>query len=382
MSSQSRASLNWSLVVLASFLLQVVPAQGQNFVWAKQMGGPPFSNQAWGVAVDASGNVYTTGEFRGTADFDPGPGVFNLTSLGPAVGSGTPNIFVSKLDSAGNFVWARQMGGVDRANAFGIALDGSGNVYTTGRFLGTVDFDPGPGTFNLTSISSINLGDIFVSKLDSAGNFVWAMQVGGDLGYGWDVALDVSGNVYTTGVFRGTSDFDPGPGVFNLTSGAVSDIFVSKLDSVGNFVWAKKMGGGSTQFPMGVAVDVSGNVYTTGLFLVSPTDFDPGPGVFSLTPAESSDIFVSKLDSAGNFVWAVEMGGGFAVESRVVVDGSDNVYTTGTFIKSFDFDPGPNTFILTSAGGADIFVSKLGPCTSGPPPRPLPGAGRPPCSGP
>ena len=97
--------------------------------------------------MDGAGNVYTTGWFGGTADFDPGAGTSNLTSVG------SKDIFVSKLDSAGNFVYARQLGGTQPGDFrnIPIAVDGSGNVYTTGPFTGTVDFDPGAGTSNLTS---------------------------------------------------------------------------------------------------------------------------------------------------------------------------------------------------------------------------------------
>ena len=99
-------------------------------------------------------------------------------------------------------------------------MDASGNVYTTGYFQGTVDFDPGAGTFNLTSAG---LQDIFISKLDAAGNFVWAKQLGGTLNdVGYSIALDTSGNVYTTGFFRDTVDFDPGAGTFNLTPAGIT----------------------------------------------------------------------------------------------------------------------------------------------------------------
>jgi hypothetical protein len=321
-----------------------------NFVWAKQMGGPG-GDFGFPIAVDAAGNVYTTGHFQGTADFDPGPGTFNLTSAGEY------DIFVSKLDSAGNFLWAKQMGGTGYADGYGIALDVAGNVYTTGYFHGTADFDPGPGTFNLTSAGN---RDIFVSKLDSAGNFVWAKQIGGTAqpeGHG--IAVDAVGNVYTTGDLNGTADFDPGPGTFNLTSTGSNDIFVSKLDSAGSFVWAKQMGGTSEDYSLGLAVDAAGNVYTTGQFQ-GTADFDPGPGIFNLTSAGEYDIFVSKLDSAGNFLWAKQMGGTtWDAGTGIAVDAAGNVYTTGWFAGTADFDPGPGTFNLTSAGADDIFVSKL-----------------------
>ncbi len=253
-----------------------------NFIWAKRMW-----RTGRGIAVDIAGNVYTTGYFNGTGDFDPGPGTFNLTS------AGVWDIFVSKLDSAGGFVWAKRMGGTEPDWGFGIAMDATGNVYTTGYFEGTVDFDPGPGTFNLTSASSWE--DVFVLKLDGAGNFVWAKRMGGTgVDAGWDIAVNGAGNVYTTGHFQGTTDFDPGPGTFNLTSAGSTDIFVSELDSAGDFVWAKSMGGTSGDYSRGIAVDGAGNVYTTGHFQ-GTGDFDPGPGTFNLTSAGNSDIFVSKL---------------------------------------------------------------------------------------
>ncbi len=320
-------------------------------VWAKQIGGTS-SEVGYGIAVDSLGNVYTTGYFAGTVDFDPGEGVFNLTSVG------NKDIFISKLDNAGNFVWAKQMRGPSYDLELSIAVDSSSYVYTTGGFTGIVDFDPGPETFILTSIG---YGDVFVSKLDSAGNFVWAKQMGGpndDVAV--DIATDRLGNVYTTGYFRRTVDFDPDMAeTFNLTSIGNRDFFISKLDSDGNFVWAKRIGSStSNDQGLGIALDISGNVITTGIFH-GTADFDPGEGTSNLT-SDGTDIFVSKLDSDGNFVWAKRMGGeNNDIGQAIAVDISGNVYTTGFFRGTADFDPGAGVFNLTSVGDEDIFVSKL-----------------------
>jgi len=343
-------ALSILLILVSPFLGDGRGAAQPTFMWAKQMGG---ASSDWGssIAVDGSGNVYTTGNFRDTADFDPGIGTFNMTSVG------FQDIYVSKLDSSGNFVWAKQMGGTSSDRAPSIALDGSGNVYTTGFFVDTADFDPGAGTFNMISAG---INDIFVSKLDALGNFVWAKQMGGaaiDLCF--SIAIDGSGNVYTTGYFQDTADFDPGTGTFNMTSVGFQDIYVSKLDSSGNFVWAKQMGGASIDWGFSIAVDDSGNVYTTGNFR-DTADFDPGIGTFNMISAGINDIFVSKLDALGNFVWAKQMGGAAGNEGfSIAVDGSGNVYTTGKFSGTSDFDPGASTFNMTSAGSFDIFVSKL-----------------------
>ncbi|MEP6728395.1 MAG: SBBP repeat-containing protein [Bacteroidota bacterium] len=344
-----------------------------DFIWAAQMGGPsnPGSNSDLGraIAVDGAGNVYTAGVFSGTADFDPGAGVYNLDSYDAFGQSG----FVSKLDAGGNFVWAKQLTGVLNVVAFSIAIDGSGNVYTTGIFYSTTDFDPGPAIYNLTPPEDNNY-DVFICKLNASGNFVWAKQIGSahivgsslwDMSYG--IAVDAAGNVYTTGTFPGTVDFDPGPGVYNMTAagtlGAL-DIFISKLDTDGNFVWAKQIGGAYTEVAYAITVDAAANVYTTGYYTGS-ADFDPGPGIYSLTTTggnanSDADIFVSKLDAAGNFVWAETVGGlGFDYGNAIAVDAGQHVYVTGTFAFTADFDPALAQYDLVSSGNDDVFVLKL-----------------------
>jgi len=184
------------------------------------MGGTA-TNSGWSITVDASGNVYTIGYFYGTADFDPDTGTTNLTSAGSA------DIFVQKLDSAGNFIWAKQMGGTATDYGRSIMIDASGNVYITGQFLGTVDFDPGAGVANLSSEGSF---DIFVQKMDASGNFIWARQMGGaGDDNGRSIGIDTSGNIYTTGFFQDTADFDPSAQTAYLTTVGFSDIFVQKM---------------------------------------------------------------------------------------------------------------------------------------------------------
>ena len=257
-----------------------------NLVWVRRLGGAQLDSAA-GLTVDVAGNVYTVGAFAGTVDFDPGPGTFNLTS------SGSGDAFVSKFDADGNFVWARHLGGTANDFPGSVAVDASGNVHTAGTFAATADFDPGPGTFNLTSAGGP--GDAFISKLDNAGNFVWAKRVGGTaLDFGNGVAVDRNGNVYTVGSFQGTSDCDPGAGAFNLTSAGSTDVFVSKLDAAGNFVWAGQFGGTSGENALGATIGSGGALYTVGNFS-NTADFDPGAGTFNLSPADGGDAFLSKL---------------------------------------------------------------------------------------
>ncbi len=325
-----------------------------NLIWAKRLGGADY-DYGRSVAINNAGEVYVAGSFEGTADFDPGAGTFNLSS------SGDEDAFIIKLDASGNFIWAKHFVGISNNEAHSAAVDAFGNVYITGNFQGTVDYDPGPGTFGLTALGTI---DIFITKLDVFGNFIWAKQFGGVStgGRGNSITVDASGNVYTTGFFRGTVDFDPGIGAFNLTSAgtpASNDIFISKLDAFGNLIWAKHFAGISGDEGHSLVVDTSGNVYAIGEFQ-GTADFDPGPGTFNLTSAGSSSIFITTLSASGNFIWARRFGEtSVNVGYSIAVDASRNVYATGFFQDTADFDPGPGTFNLTSAGVADVFVLKL-----------------------
>ena len=137
-----------------------------------------------------------------------------------------------------DLAWAQVMSGNTYSEGRSITTDGAGNVYTTGYFTKTVNFDPKAGTVMLTSSGS---NDIFVSKTDASDNLIWAKKLGGTgSDYGYSISVDAAGNVYTTGCFTGTADFDPGSGVFNLTSAGGFDIFISKLDASGNFAMGEK----------------------------------------------------------------------------------------------------------------------------------------------
>lgn len=327
--------------------------QGLKFEWVKQLCGES-SVQSNSIVVDPTGNAYSTGNFSGTVDFDPGNNIYNLTSYGSI------DVFISKVDANGNFVWAKSFGEFEEEDGVSIAVDLTGNVYLTGYFTGTVDFNPGSGVYNLTATG---LQDIFILKLNEAGSFVWAKKIGGgsyDISNG--ITIDSESNVLLTGCFSGNVDFNPGSGNYFLTTAGYQDIFVLKLNSNGNFVWAKQFVGSNQNISYSIAVDHNDNVYTTG-YIMESVDFDPGSNTYYLTPVGGIghlDIFISKLDASGNFVWAVRMGGSSDdVGYSVHIDNDGNVLSTGQFMGIADFDPGSGNQYLSSSGGTDIFVSKL-----------------------
>ncbi len=337
-----------ALIILLLMFCGVTAATAQTLMWAKKMGstGADFGRA---TSFDGSGNVYTAGEFRGTADFDPGPVNQPLTS------KGIQDIFISKLDANGNYLWARSIGGTNTDVAYGVAAAQNGDVYMTGSFQeASVDFDPGPLSFPLSSSGGT---DIFVCKFKANGDFAWAVKIGGaggDIGY--KLVLDNNENVYVTGSFTGVVDFDPGGGTQNLGTAGVTAGFVLKLNSAGAYQWASNIGGGG----IGIKLDNAGNILVTGSFS-GTVDFNPGTAVNNLTaPGTATDVFVCKLNPAGEYVWAVNMGGtGADVGYAIGVDRNNHVYTTGSFSGTADFNPGGGTNDLIAKGGTDVFISRL-----------------------
>lgn len=269
------------------FVLKLTP--DGDFVWAKAMGGVSL-DLALAVSLDSEDNVYTTGRFQGTVDFDPSAGVEELSS------EGASDTFVVKLDAAGAFVWALSFGGLLTETSNDITTDADDHLLIVGHFDDMVDFDPGPDEFFVTSAGA---ADIYLLKLDSDGVFQWVRTMGGPNGdFGWGVDLGPFGDLYVAGNFRDEADFDPGAGSFMLTSFGDSDVFSVKLDSNGDFIWAYQLGGTDQDTCLDVVVDTDGHVFTMGYF-TGTADFDPGSGMIELTSNGDDDIFVSKVQESG-----------------------------------------------------------------------------------
>ncbi len=324
-----------------------------SLVWAKQFGGTSIDYGS-SLGVDASGNIYVTGYFQGTADFDPDAGTFNLTSLGQY------DIFNFKLTNIGNLVWAVSYGGTGFDFGRRITVDPAGNSYTTGTFRSIVDFDPGAGTTNVTSLG---LEDVYIEKLDPNGNLLWNRRVGGngsDAANG--IALDGAGSVYITGGFSNTADMDPGGATNNLTSNGGIDAFILRLDIASNFIWVRGFGGVGTDMGNSIAIDPSGNVLSGGIY-VNTVDFDPGAAVNNLTASNSSsEGYILQLSSTGNYNWVKNISCDNNSQVRDISIGtSANVYVTGRYIGNADLDPGAGSINVTATPGGNVFNLILDP---------------------
>jgi len=322
------------------------------FHWAKLIGGSN-SEEASAVATDAQGNVYTCGYFSGTVDFDPGPNSFTLSSL-----SGD-DAFITKLDALGNFIWAKQIQGNSLQYANDIAIDAAGNIFICGGFDGTCDFDPGVGSFTITS-NGIGSSDGYVLKLNNSGDFVWVKSLSCNTNLNIvSIKLDANDNIFLGGSFDDIADFDPSGNTYTLSPNGGLDFFILKLDNLGNYNWVNALGGSMNDNLTSIAIDASNNVYACGSF-ESNIDFDPSPSINSLTAVAGYDGFISKYSSTGTFIFAKQIGGLSGQSCRdILIDGANNIYACGEYGGNTDFDPSISTYTLSPIGSGDAFILKL-----------------------
>ena len=313
-------------------------------LWVRKAGGTDF-DEAHGLALDASGDVYLTGYFNLKATF----GALNITNL-----TTSNQLFVAKCNASGAFVWARRAGGSADIEGTALTVDGNTNVFVTGSFAGSANF----GSTNLLATGSNGLNDIFVARYDGNGNLLWVRQAGG---MGEDepaaIAADRTGHVGVIGRFSGSAAFSP----TNLI-GAGMDIFVARYDADGNLLWACRAGGNNSIYGdagLAAAMDASNQLVVSGFF--------SGNASFGATNLASSgfqDVFVAAYQMNGDLSWIRKAGGpNLDVGSCLAVDTAGSILLAGFFSGTAAYG---NTTLTSGSGGAsrDMFVAKL----AGPPP--------------
>jgi hypothetical protein len=324
---------------------------GQTLEWVK-MYGSDYVDRPHSIAIDSDGNTYTVGVFSTTVDFDPGPGVFELTNQG-----GYLDCYLSKLNSEGELVWARSFAGVDDCFGYDVSIDSDGNVIVAGEFHGTVDFNPGPDTFNLTTDFLVHSG--FITKLTGDGEFLWAKQVGYDSFFTVSsLDVDTLDNIYFSGSFHNLIDLDPGPNDYILDEpGDAFDLYLCKWNGDGEFLWAKHFLGSDDERNPCVTV-LSGSIYYSGNF--AETLEIVGETEPQLNSFGEYDTFVSKLTTDGEVQWLKQVGGAASnVCITSTVDALGSIYLGGYFSGDVDFDPSLNTHELSASSDFDAFVAKL-----------------------
>jgi Secretion system C-terminal sorting domain len=396
-----------------------------NYEWAYKFGAS-FAEDKCSLALDNSGNVYVTGNMLGTIDFDPGAGIVNLSPSSP----GNSNTFILKLTNNGLFSWVKQLTGGENIPQ-SLKIDNANNIVLVGKkFLGTTDFDPSAGVENsLTTTSlfyvklntngdflwaksinqnfnidfydvafdslnniyftgTVNQGPtdfdpstalfeltvpiegVFVLKNTSDGDFVWVKAIScNNPIVPESIAVDSNNNVFISGNFQGTADFDPSAAVYNLVSnvptGAGSPakhIFVEKLNSDGSFAWVNRTGQILNEFDSGyninynsgsvlagkMALDSSGNVIQSGTFqgnfnfgtINTFSEFCQNCG--NVQYPRSKDIFLTQIDTNGINIWVTNYSSYSANANTLLhdltVDSQNNIYLHGQTVYPTDFD--------------------------------------------
>ncbi len=350
---------NFLSVTVLVFLLPMM-GMGQSFQWAKQVGGSG-NDYSTLSETDLNGNIIICGSYNDIVDFDPGPSIYNLGFSG-----GPVNYYVLKLDSVGNFLWARDFGLIPATiYLMDMTIDLNNNILFTGSFIGAgSDFDWGAGSTLLSIGTSLRCG--FIMKIDPNGNLIWAKQdqgSGGSFSNPNAIATANNGDIIITGGFRHGVDFDPGVGTFimiNNSNNNWDDIFISRLDSNGNFLWAKSSGGNHNEFAGFTELDNFGNILISGTFS-DTSDLDPGPGVFNLISTNVGSVFLEKLDAGGNFLWADKLTCSSGLQLPVCInsDVSGAAYFIGYFPDTLDIDPGLATQNVVSSGLNDFYILKI-----------------------
>ena len=313
------------------------------------------------LKIDDNNNLYLTGGFQSSVDFDFSSNTFFMN------GVSSSDAFLTKYNNNGDLLWGVNFSGNYNSCGLGIGVDSIGNVYSMGVFNDTVDFDPGPGTYNMSaSLNPFVVSDIYITKLDSNGNFNSAHQISGvKVKDPTAFCVEANGNSIVAGYFNGVTNFSAATALYPTGSANyVYDMFIAKYGNSG-LLWVKQIGSAAiNQRPEDIVTDLNGNIYLCGQFL-EVTDFDPSPtGTSILTPHSlgSTDIFVLKLDANGNFIWAKNCGGSAPNSARsIALDQSGNLYLTGYFTGTIDFDPSPFDYLVTSPSGSgyNTFVLKI-----------------------
>ncbi|MBK8366031.1 MAG: SBBP repeat-containing protein [Bacteroidetes bacterium] len=377
-----------------------ISSQNLNFNYAKTISSPG-NEIISGICNDNNGNLYSVGYFDNTADFDESAGTYTMQAV-----FGSNDIFIRKHDSNNNFIWAKQIGGTVEETAYDVATDNFGNIYIVGSFKSlNCDFDPSPtATYTVAG----NSADAFILKLSSNGDFKWVKSIGGAFDdYFNRIVVDKQGNVFAAGYIKDYTDADPNSGTVTLNPSNGHAIILS-LDSIGTYRWSKQVNGGYDQFINEIGLDNHDHIYSVGYFNYSSsnniyigkhttsgtnvwtkdmgatsnedarglaidtinnniyvtglfngtTDFDPNSGIQNLTSA-TNDGYILKLDSGSNFIWVQQIGGpGLDYGVDISTDHNGNIYNVGIFKNSVDFDPSP-TSTFTLNGGSSFEIYML-----------------------
>ncbi len=321
-----------------------------DFRWARTWGGASNDN---GEAVATGGldqDCFVVGYFRDSVDFDPDEYTSSMQ-----FSNGESDAFVTVFNSAGDYQWSQAVGGMDQDSAMGVVVDMLGYARVTGTFRDHVDFYPsGPGGEHTSNGG--NDAFLFFPTGSTTHAYTWG-------GTGWDSANGITvsddGNYYIIGFFTHNVDLDPTSGTDIHAGTGERDPFLISLDSSSNYRWGQSWGSTNSDFAESAAVDELGNIYVAGYMSGAMTlDTGYGPQVYDC--AGMYDAYLLCFDSFGDPWWMGTWGStGFDRGAGIGVDDGNNVYVSGSFSYTVDFNPTAGVMDLSSSGMYDAFLSKF-----------------------
>lgn len=339
------------IIVITYFLASSAFAQNPTISWLDTMGGPG-ADFVRTMCSDPSGNVYIAGTFTQTVDFDPSGSTVNRTSVGGDDG------YVAKFNSVGQLLWVSTLGSVNNDWVTSITADNTG-VYATGFFVGTANFNPSSSTTRTSNNSS---GDIFLVKYASAnGSLVFVNSLGGpSADYGGAITLDSKSNLYLTGSFESTTNFDPAAAAVNArTSRGDYDMFLAKYTSSGAFLWVSTMGSDGPDYGESISWDEASSSIWVGGSYEGILNADPNDENVTLAAKGDSDGFYGNYNSGnGELLWAGSVASSGADYVATIEASSTGIYVGGYFTGSATI-LGDNGNKTISSSDQDAFIFNI-----------------------
>jgi len=259
--------------------------------------------------------------------------------------------------SSSQTIWGKSFGGPSSDTPTGIASDHSGNLISTGNFFQSIDLDPSEGDYILNSSNGISM---FVQKLNSQGEIIWGVVFESDTSIeSKAVACDSDNNIYILGQFWGNVDFNPGSGTTMIESNGKNDIFLLKLNSLGQYQWVRSYGSYLHDNPGDLVISENDEIAFVCAFQLT-ADLNPGTEVEEYTSQGDRDLFVQQLNTSGELIWNDVIHSDENLKAFNIEIGSNgDVYLTGDFNGSTDFDPSSNEFEISPQENSSNFLLSL-----------------------
>jgi hypothetical protein len=339
-------------------------SQAPNIDWANHYDGTAHVHS---MIEDVNNNLLIVGIFEGTIDFDPGVGVFNLTSeFDPLYPYKNGSMFIQKLNQQGGLIWVKKIDLKTPGNTEGCAItsDNTGAIYISTQYEDTVDFDPGNGVYNVSAVTDSSNNALFVCKLLTNGDFSWVKtaKMQGQFYWGKPELVCDNQNKITliSPYYYGNIDVTFGQGI-NIIN-ILGNKFLIKMDNNGNYIHSKiiPISPISSNVEEQTYIDNTGNLFCAGS-ITNSVNISMTTVNTTVSPLSSTDGIFIKYDANYQLQWYKVLNSynnSYCKINNIVTASDGSVIITGLFDGIIDIDPSPLINNITSQSGETFFVAK------------------------